>query len=278
MSTALDAAMVAVHVAGKIIRRKLPDERAVTTKGWRDIVTDADLASQQAILTFLTRSFPDHGILSEETPSQTNPFLDGRPFWLVDPLDGTTNFANRFPGFAVAIALVVGREPIVGVVHDPLRHETFYAEKGRGAFLQRSRCKREALRVSAQTEFRNAVVGVDWPRDPVVRARALAAYARVITRCCVSRTLGSVALGLAYMAAGWVDAYYHFGLQPWDVVASALVAQEAGAVITALDGSPWQVDHSAIAVSNGRIHADLLTALATDNESTDSVTPRELSV
>ncbi len=260
MSTQLETAIEAATAAGTVLRRKFRQAREVHSKGWRDIVTDADFAAQKAVLDILTTRFPRHLILSEE--GQHNLDLSApQPTWVIDPLDGTTNYARQFPAFCVSIALIHKGVLRVGVIHEPLRRETFYAEKGRGAFLKIGRDAPRRLHVSALTDFGNALIGVDWPRDPVLRQQAVEASGRVVAQCRTVRALGSAALGLAYTAAGWLDGYYHLSLQPWDMAAGALLVLEAGGTVTRPDGGAWQLADKQIVASNGLQHQKLLTAL-----------------
>lgn len=260
MSSQLDAALEAAIRAGQVLRRKFRQTREVRSKGWRDIVTDADYAAQKAVLAIITTRFPKHPILSEE--GQHNIDLSApTPTWVIDPLDGTTNYARQFPSFCVSIALIHKNLLRVGVIHDPLRRETFYAERGRGAFLKIGSNAPRRLRASSLTDFGGALIGVDWARDPALRRRGVEALARVSAECRTVRAMGSAALGLAYTAAGWLDGYYHLSLFPWDVAAGALLISEAGGALTRPDGGAWQLVDRGVVVSNGALHQKLLSAL-----------------
>jgi myo-inositol-1(or 4)-monophosphatase len=262
-TTPLEAALEAVVAAGDVLRRKFPHAREVKNKGWRDIVTDADFAAQQVIADILVPRLPGFAMLSEEG-RQDIALSAPVPTWVIDPLDGTTNYARQFPSFSVSIALALHGEIQVGVIHDPLRRETFFAEKGKGAFVRRENGRRSPrpLRVSALTDFGDALVGVDWARDPALRQRVVEALGRVAAECRTVRAVGSAALGLAYVATGWLDGYYHLALQPWDVAAGALIVAEAGGRISTPDGSAWQLGISQAVASNGVLHTSLLSALA----------------
>ena len=261
-TTPLDAALEAATAAGDVLRRKFPHAREVNSKGWRDIVTDADFAAQQAIADILVPRFPDFALLSEEGRHDID-LSAPAPTWVIDPLDGTTNYARQFPSFGVSIALAQRGEIQLGVIHDPLRRETFYAEKGKGAFARRESGRRSPrpLRVSALTDFGGALVGVDWARDPALRQRIVEALGRVAAECRTVRAVGSAALGLAYVAAGWLDGYYHLALQPWDVAAGALIVTEAGGRISTPDGSAWQLGIGQAVASNEVLHEEFLRTL-----------------
>ncbi len=260
LSSILETAIEAAIAAGDVLRDKWPQARVVTYKGRRDIVTDADLAAQAVISALIGERFPDHAVLAEEGRHDAD--LRGpRPLWIVDPLDGTTNYARRYPGFSVAIGVAQAGQMLVGVTHDPLRHETFYAERGQGAFVQPVGLAPRPLRVSATTELDQAVVGLDWARDPEVRARVMQALGRVGVAGRTVRALGSAALGLAYVAAGWQDAYFHLSVQPWDVAAGWLLITEAGGQVTQPGGGAWDLGAAGLAASNGALHAAFIEAL-----------------
>ena len=262
MDSELQTAIDAAHVAGDLLRRKLPLERQVRYKGPRDIVTDADEAAQRAILELIGARFPAHEILAEESPHDTlRDLAASGPTWIVDPLDGTTNYARRYPAFCVSIGLADAGALRVGAIYDPVRRETFYAAAGQGAFLQRGRARAQPLRVSPTGDLAEALVGVDWARDPDVRAQVLAVLGNVASACRSVRASGSAALALAYLAAGWLDAYFHFSLSPWDIAAGALLIQEAGGRITTPAGSPWQLGQPAVAASNGLLHTAFLETI-----------------
>lgn len=260
--TELECAIAAAHEAGAILRERWPAEREVRVKGFRDIVTEADVAAQTAIIARLKSDYPDYAILAEEASSEHG-VGDLCPTWVIDPLDGTTNYARRIPLWAVAIGLVAGSEVRAGVVYDPLRDLTFYAERGRGAYLLRAGGgATERLRVSDTRSLGAAVVGVDWAHDNDVRREVLDALERVALACGTVRAIGSAALGIVFIAPGWLDAYYHFALQPWDVAGPSLIVTEAGGTLTTPDGAPWHMGESRLVATNGRFQQELLDTLA----------------
>jgi myo-inositol-1(or 4)-monophosphatase len=261
MPEPLGVAQSVARAAGDLLRRRWPRERAVSYKGLRDIVTDADLAAQTLILDRLRAEFPNHALLAEE--SQHDLDLAGpTPLWVIDPLDGTTNYSRRFPVFSVSVALAQSGELLVGAIYDPLRREMFYAQRGQGAWRLSGRQPAQPLRVSGTAELIEAVVGVDWARDPRLRAQTLAALTRIGSACRTVRSTGSAALALAYVAMGRTDAYYHLSLMPWDVAAGALIIQEAGGTLTTPAGAPWRLGEPAVLASNGLVHAELMSCLA----------------
>jgi myo-inositol-1(or 4)-monophosphatase len=211
--------------AGAVLRRMFrlrPEAREKS--GFRDLVTDADLAADHLIRERLGSAFPDHGILTEESGliREDSPFR-----WVVDPLDGTSNFAHGFPHFAVSIALWHHGRSIVGVVHDPMRNETFAAARGRGAILNSRR-----IRVSEVSTLQGAMITTGFPyRPPEQRAAVANLSARVIEQVQMFRRSGSAALDLAYVAAGRLEAHWEFALGLHDMAAGLLLVHEAGGLV-----------------------------------------------
>ncbi len=260
MPSFLASAIFAAHTAGQILRDQFLQPRSVTSKGYRDIVTDADFAAQTAILEILQRDFPDHAILAEEGRHDIDLQAD-TPTWVIDPLDGTANYARQLPVFSVSIGLVRRGAGLLSVIYDPLRDEIFYAEQGRGAFVQYSAGEPQPIRVSAITDFGEAIVSVDWSRDPHLREKILGAVTRVGADARTLRGFGSAALGLAYLAAGRLDGYCNLSLQVWDVAAGACLITEAGGTLSTPDGAPWHLGQKQLVASNGVLHAKLVGIL-----------------
>jgi myo-inositol-1(or 4)-monophosphatase len=268
MLSMLDTAVEAAAAAGDVLRKRWRRPRQVRVKGLRDIVTDADLAAQRTIADIVRTRYPDHAFVGEEGDAHVD-LQSATPTWIVDPLDGTTNYARNIPTFSVAIAVAQAGQVLAGVIHDPLRGEMFYAERGQGAYLQRARRGAHPARVSACAELSEAVVGLDWARDPHIRNEVLSALTRVAAACRTVRAMGSAALGLAWVAAGRLDAYYHLSLQPWDVAAGALLIVEAGGALTRPGGQAWELAQPRVAASNGPVHAAFVGALGLDDAQAD---------
>jgi myo-inositol-1(or 4)-monophosphatase len=260
MTSFLTTALEAAEAAGDVLRRKYREAREVTSKGLRDIVTDADLAAERAILDVITARFPDHLILSEEGKHDKD-LAGSAPTWIIDPLDGTSNYAHRFPYFSVSIGLAQHGEVLVGVVYDCLRREMFLAEKGQGAFRQSAGEAPEPLHVSAETDLAEALIGLGWPRDPAKRRTTMAAAERMSVACRTLRSLGTAALELAEVAAGGLDGFYHLSLFPWDVAAGALLIKEAGGRLSTPTGGPWRLGELGTVATNGLLHPSLLAIL-----------------
>lgn len=255
--TGRDAATVASDAAegaGAILLDLLHKEKGVTTKGRRNLVTQADLEAERHILDLIRREFPSHGILSEESGGSKSP---SEYRWIVDPLDGTTNYAFGIPFFTVSIALLHHDDVLVGVIHDPVRGETFRAEKGRGAFLNGRR-----ISVAREREFDVTIIGFDLGYDDA-RTREMLSLARDLWSGGVTfRLTGSAALGMTYVACGRMDIYFHRRIYPWDIAAAMLLVREAGGAVTDWRGVPASVwEPSVIACGNEEKHRDLISAL-----------------
>lgn len=241
-------ALRAAFAAGRVLKQKFYGARAVQSKGFRDIVTDADFAADHAARRILERAFPAHAILSEEdkTPPAQSEFV-----WMMDPLDGTTNYARQLPVFSTSLALTRRGQPIVGVVYDPLRHECFFAERGRGAFLNGAR-----IHASKVASMERAVAGYEFAREPQLRALGLKLLAHVAMQSTTARVGGSAALSMCYVAAGRLDTYMQLTLFPWDVAAGILIAREAGARVTHLDGKTATLKGGAYLAGAPKIFAE----------------------
>ena len=249
----LETAVHAARAAGQILVERLPNPREVQVKGFRDIVTDADLAAEQAVIQTIRAQFPDHALLTEENGASA-----GRaPYaWVVDPLDGTTNYSRRLPWFSVSIGLMHGDALILGVVYEPLRDYLFAAQRGRGATLNGA-----PIQVSALDQMSHTVIGLDWAHAQADRRDIVSSLKQLAPACGTLRGMGSAALGLAYVAAGWLDAYFHIGLKPWDLAAGVLLVREAGGRVTDLAGGAWRPWNPRVLVSNGHVHQAMLGAM-----------------
>lgn len=239
MTELLDAAVDIARLAGALLVDKLGQARTVDFKGEGrlNLVTDADTASEALILAELSRRFPDHAVLAEESGASGH----GHLTWIVDPLDGTTNYAHGVPHFCVTLAVEGpldggGCGLLAGVVFDPVRGECFSAARGHGAYLNGRR-----LEVSAASSLSRALVCTGFPYDLHERPHLpLSMFTRIVKRAQGVRRMGSAALELAWLAAGRFDGFFEFGLKPWDLAAGALLIEEAGGVIRRIDGAPFE--------------------------------------
>lgn len=223
-----------------------------------DLVTEYDRLAEDLVVSNLTRAFPGHGIVAEEGSSRECKSPEGYR-WYIDPLDGTNNFAHHIPQFSVSIALFREDIPEIGVVYDPMKEELFYARRGEGAFLND-----RPLRVSQAATVEESILASGFPydrhTDPVNNLDQLGAF---IKKCQGFRRFGSCALDLSAVAAGRYDGFWEFKLSSWDIAAGVLIAAEAGATVTRIDGSPlgYLTERNHIVVSNGKIHQEMLEIL-----------------
>ncbi|MSQ34044.1 MAG: inositol monophosphatase [Dehalococcoidia bacterium] len=240
---ALAVAQEAAAVAQGLILKGLAGGKGVRSKGRGNVVTDVDLACERAIVELLQGEFPSHGLLCEEEHRREGEFT-----WIVDPIDGTRNYASGVPHCSTSIALAHGADIVLGLVHDPLRGETFHALKGQGAFLNGRR-----LSVSSVEGLAAALVGVDLGYKDARGAQALAIVAALWPVEGV-RVMGSSVLGQAYVAAGRLDLYFHHSLYPWDLAAGILLVREAGGIATDRDGQEAAPARESLVVANPALH------------------------
>jgi myo-inositol-1(or 4)-monophosphatase len=232
---------------------------SVREKARADLVTEADLGSQNAIRTWLEERFSGHAFLGEEGPeSKQRPSPTAPPTWIVDPLDGTTNYVHDVPLYCVSIGLQISGELVVGVVYDPLREEMFHAAKGQGAFLNEQR-----LRTSSTDQLQHALLATGFPPDLHGHEETLDWWRFFSLRTRSLRRTGSTALNLAYLAAGRFDGYWGFDNHVWDVAGGTVLVREAGGIITNVDGTPYDPYDASALASNGPLHPVLLEAMRT---------------
>jgi myo-inositol-1(or 4)-monophosphatase len=203
-------------------------------KGRHDLVTDADLASERAVRSVIAEAFPAHGLLGEEAPDLEQ--LSRDFCWVVDPLDGTTNYVHDFPCFAVSVAVARRHTLIAGAIFDPLREECFTASLGNGAFLNG-----QPIATTDATEIGASLLAVSFPASLVRESPDLEAFLRVAPACQAIRRTGSAALNLAYVACGRLDGHWAHEIHPWDSAAGVLVIQEAGGIATGVDGRVYEL-------------------------------------
>lgn len=233
--------------AGALLRQGYGGLTEIRHKGRIELVTEYDLRSEELIRQALTRAFPGEAIEGEEAGLSG----EGQARWVIDPLDGTANFAHAVPIFCVSIAWMCRQEPLLGVVYDPLRDELFQAAAGLGATLNR-----QPLHVSRESSLAESLLVTGFPYDINTNPRNnLAEYAALSLRALGVRRLGSAALDLAYVAAGRFDAFWEFGLSPWDFAAGVVLVREAGGRVTRADGGPDVfAQPPSILATNGHIH------------------------
>jgi myo-inositol-1(or 4)-monophosphatase len=253
-------AHAAALAAGERLRAGWGEHKVIEHKSAIDIVTDTDRAVETLVTEHLRRAFPDHLIVAEEASAglTLTPPPHNRYVWYLDPLDGTTNFAHAFPQFALSLALARAGETLLGIVHDPLRDETFCARRGCGATLNG-----QSIRVSGVTDLEQALLGTGFPYD---RRDHLAFYlgflADFMVRAQGVRRVGSAALDLCYVACGRLDGFWEWKLKPWDTAAGALIVAEAGGTVTDFRGGPFDSYGPQTLASNGGLHEAMMRLLS----------------
>jgi myo-inositol-1(or 4)-monophosphatase len=255
----LNIAVKAARVAGSIINRAALDvERlAITTKGVNDFATEVDHAAEAAIIETLLTAYPGHGILAEES-GRVHGAKHSDYLWIIDPLDGTTNFIHGLPVYAVSIALAFRGKVEQGVVYDPTRNDLFVASKGRGAFLNDRR-----LRVSKRTRLAESLIGTGFPfRKGDNFHRYVEMFEQVMQHCAGVRRPGAAALDLCYVAAGWYDGFFETGLSAWDVAAGSLIITEAGGLVGNFTGEADFLYQREAVAGNPKVYAQLVQMLA----------------
>jgi len=262
-ATALQVARRCVEEGGRLALERFRRPQEVSVKGRGNLVTATDVDIERLIQSTLAREYPQHAILSEETPSlePRTSSLDAREWtWVVDPLDGTRNYVSGLPCFCVNVALCHRGEPVVAVTHDPVHRETFWAEKGGGARLSSGQGpgSDQPCRVSDKPSLQASVLGFDMGYDDQRAAHMLALLSELWPGMQSVRIPGSAALGLAYAACGRYDLFVHHYLFPWDLAAGILLVREAGGVITDRDGSPIRIESEGVVAGGATVHADFL--------------------
>ncbi|OYT93704.1 MAG: inositol monophosphatase [Burkholderiales bacterium PBB3] len=254
----INVAVKAARAAGSIINRAALDIESVrvSQKKANDFVTEVDHAAEQAIIETLTTAYPGHGIWAEET-GREHGAQDSEFVWIIDPLDGTTNFIHGLPVYCVSIALAVKGKVEQAVVYDPTRNDLFTATKGRGAYLNDRR-----LRVSKRTELKQALVSTGFPFRPGDNFNQyLQMMGDVMQRTAGLRRPGSAALDLAYVAAGYTEGFFEKGLQPWDVAAGSLLVTEAGGLVGNFTGEADFLEQEECLAGNPKVYGQLVGIL-----------------
>lgn len=249
----LQTAINAAKTAGKI----LIDQRSqfqiddIVHKEERDFVTNVDLLSEKTIIDIIQQKFPDHAFLAEESGEKTT---DAAYCWIIDPLDGTTNYIHNYPMYSVSIALQKDDETILGVVYDPVRDELFTAEKGKGAYLNQ-----QPIHVSGIETPKLSLLATGFPfRHQDLLDRYLEVFRSLFAFCSDMRRGGSAAIDLAHVACGRLDGYWEFKLLPWDLAAGSLIVEEAGGRVSEMDGSNTYLQSGNILATNTYLHNFIL--------------------
>ncbi len=255
----LNIAIKAARAAGAIINRGSQDLDIlkISHKGPNDFVSEVDQAAEAVIIETLLQAYPQHGILAEES-GREHGAKHSEFVWIIDPLDGTTNFLHGFPVYAVSIALAFRGQVQQAVVYDPTRNDLFYASRGRGAYLNDRR-----LRVSKRTRLSDSLIGTGFPfRRGDSFQRYVKMFETVMQNCAGVRRPGAAALDLCYVAAGWYDGFFETGLNPWDMAAGSLMITEAGGLVGNFTGEADFLYQREVVAGNPKVYAQLVTLLA----------------
>ena len=254
MKDFLDIASEAARRAGALLRENIQGRREITFKGDINLVTEMDVRSERALVETLLTSFPGHGIIAEE---ETSIRTESGFVWIIDPLDGTTNYAHGYPCFSVSIALEQEGEIIVGVVYDPMRDELFAARKGQGATLNGKK-----IHVSSVDTLIKSLLATGFPYDRKVSDKNnLDFFNDLLMASQEIRRDGSAALDLCSVASGRFDGFWELKLKPWDVAAGSLIVREAGGAVSDFSGARFSIHGDEILASNGRVHEQMLAVL-----------------
>lgn len=249
--SAAQVAREAALMAGKILMRQFYEPKVITFKGRGNLVTDVDTEVERQILTLLEIEYPYMSLLGEESDRVA---ADKGYVWIVDPIDGTRNYASGIPFFSVVIGLALDGEILVGVNYDPARDELFEAERGKGAFLNG-----KTICVSNKTNIADAILGMDLSYNDKGGTFSMEIIQTIWPEMQTTRIMGSAALGLSYVAAGRTDLYFHYQLEPWDQVAGILLLREAhGGIITDRTGQPASLHSEGIVASNRTLHGEFM--------------------
>ena len=259
MSEILDFARETARKAGQLLCDLYHQQHSMRLKSSDiDVVTEADIAAERLIVEAIRTRFPDHRILSEEGLGNWQAEPGGTPWlWLVDPLDGTVNYAHGYPFWGVSLALAEHGQVVTAVTYDPLRDETFWAERHQGAW-----CNEQRMSISNVTRLRDALVATGFAYKRATLAdNNLAEFGAVMPRVQGVRRAGAAVLDMAHLADGRLDGYWEMHLKPWDWAAGWLLIEEAGGIVTDRHGKSWSLGTADIVASNGSLHAGLLKLL-----------------
>lgn len=250
--------MQTAREAGRILAERFGRHIQITQKGLIDLVTEADFAAERLIIERINSYYPRHTVLAEESGSSVREGAETSEYkWIVDPLDGTTNYAHGYPCFCISIALEQRGKLIIGVIYDPTRDEMFAAERGAGATLNG-----RTIRVSEIDDLNSALLCTGFPYDVRERGDFGRHFVNFINHAQAVRRDGSAALDLAYVAAGRFDGFWEEGLRPWDVAAGVLIITEAGGRVSHYDNSDFDIYTAPLLASNGLLHEAMIEVLS----------------
>ena len=252
----LDFAVELARAAGDVLKHYMRSEKHVELKGQANLVTAADKEAEALIISSIRKRYPDHSILAEES-GEVGPSEEGAGKWIIDPLDGTTNFAHQYPFFSVSIGYEEAGQVLCGAVYDPWRDEMFSGARGAGSFMNGER-----LRVSDAELLPSALIMTGFPYGFREKIRTvMAQFEAFLVESQAVRRGGSAALDMCYTALGRVDGFWEMDLLPWDTAAGLVIVEEAGGRVTDFSGQPFSIYGRQLLVSNGRIHSEMVEVL-----------------
>ena len=252
-----EIAVAAAQAGGGVLKERLGRAGRVEVKGHANLVSEADYASEEAMVGVLQRESPSIQLVAEERSISAAVREDDSPFWLVDPLDGTTNYVHRYPCYGVTVALVEGEEVLLGVIYDPYHDELYAAREGEGAKLNGA-----PIKVSEVERIEEALLVTGFPYEVGERVeRTLGLIQRFLGRTHGVRRDGSAAMDLCYIATGRLDGFWEYGLAPWDVAAGSLIVREAGGRVSGTDGGSFRLGGEAILATNGKVHSEMMAII-----------------
>jgi len=254
---AIDVAWRCARDAGAHALSRFRGEQTIDVKGHRNIVTQTDVECELRVKAILAEEYPDHKILSEETASDTDASTGWT--WVIDPIDGTKNYAIGMPFWCVNVALCSDGEPVVGLTYDAVHEEGFWAVAGEGAY-----CNEARIASSGKADVFSSVLSLDLGYDDALGSQQLALLQRIFPRTQGFRITGSAALGLAYAACGRIDLYVHLNVSPWDVAAGILLVREAGGIATERSGAPMRITSRQFVAGGRDVHADFMARYAAE--------------
>jgi myo-inositol-1(or 4)-monophosphatase len=253
--TPIEVAWVCARAGGGLALANFRGEHAINVKGHRNIVTETDVAAELRIIEILRAEYPAHAVLSEETAADTDASRGWT--WVIDPIDGTKNYATGIPFWCTNVALCLDAEPVVALTYDAVHGEGFWAIAGEGAF-----CDEQRIRASDKADVFSAVLGIDLGYDDAAGGRQLDLMREIFPNTQGIRITGSAALGMAYAACGRFDLYAHLNVSPWDVAAGILLVREAGGAASDRSGGPMRITSKGFAAGGRRVHDDFMARYA----------------
>jgi myo-inositol-1(or 4)-monophosphatase len=250
----LQTAIKAAKLAGNLILENSKDIGTIKAKeNIKSIVTKSDVEAEKIIINTIKEKYPDHNFLGEELGNQDQ---NSEYTWIIDPIDGTSNFAQNIPMYVVSIGLKKSDQIILGVIYNPMTDDLYQAELGKGAFLNNKK-----IEVSKKDKISDSVVVASVPSSEEISLKTFKMMQKLFPKIRAIRLYGSAAINLCYVACGKLDAYFTYSIKPWDVAAGYIIVKEAGGIVTNLKGSDWQTEDEPLLATNGKLHKEFLNQI-----------------